>query len=114
MFKNRETLKRDKMKKVVIISCITAILLIGIYYYSNFTTSTDSPLNGEWRNIYMGKGSGILMDIIPVSSGYIAVGATKEDGQKWDGWILMVDKNGNKLWEKFYGSQEEDLFSRIV
>jgi hypothetical protein len=75
-----------------------------------------------WDKVYGGNDNDIGYDIVKASdNGYIVVGfAASNDGDvtghRWlaDGWILKIDNDGNKLWQKTYGGTFTDVFTSIV
>lgn len=47
--------------------------------------------------------------------GFIVVGMTSSFGAGgWDAYIVKLDANGNKLWEKTFGGTNDDLVGRVV
>ncbi|MBO9563930.1 MAG: BACON domain-containing protein [Niastella sp.] len=75
-----------------------------------------------WDKVYGGSDNDAGYDIVKASdNGYIVVGfAASNDGDvtghRWlaDGWILKIDNDGNKLWQKTYGGTFNDVFTSIV
>ena len=47
--------------------------------------------------------------------GFIVVGMTSSFGAGgWDAYIVKLDSNGNKFWEKTFGGTNDDLIGRVV
>lgn len=73
-----------------------------------------------WQN-HVGKGAPDMFSSIITTpdGGYIAAGRTfKTIPTPYDAtsdvWIVKVDKDGNKLWEKVYGGSDEDWANSII
>jgi hypothetical protein len=59
-----------------------------------------------WENIDVIRSLRILPD-----SGYIMVGFTNSKGNgAYDGWLMRTNKNGDTLWNFFFGGNDWDLF----
>lgn len=117
-----------------------AISKDGSYIISGFTSSTDGDVksnngdidfwvvnlseNGQflWEHTYGGTGFDVAYSMTEsVDGGYLVVGlTTSSDGDITvrkggfvDGWMLKIDKDGNKKWDKTVGGSgfESCLFS---
>jgi hypothetical protein len=75
----------------------------------------------EWKKTYGGSGKDIGRQIIETGDGYIIAGSTessdgdvaKSEGLS-DAWIIKIDKNGKKLFERTYGdSYTQAIYSFI-
>ncbi|QHT70335.1 T9SS type A sorting domain-containing protein [Rhodocytophaga rosea] len=84
----------------------------------------DSQGNLLWEKTYGGEGGDILRSAIETpDGGYLLAGNSFSDisgdksenslGQE-DYWVVSIDKNGNKLWDKRYGGNEADFLSNII
>ena len=64
----------------------------------------------QWENTYGGSGNDWVSCIIETSDGaYLIAGGTYSFGAgDKDIYLVKVDKNGNKIWQKTYGGSEED------
>jgi|GEM_PF-1053144 len=107
----------------------------GNYLFSGFTTSNNGDISGNhggydfwvgkisnsgkliWSKTYGGTQTDIAWDIEKIDnndffvSGYSASNHGDVSGNhgKYDTWIIKIDKNGNKKWQKcFGGSQNEE------
>lgn len=88
----------------------------------------------EWERSFGGdKGEG-LVDVFETPDGYLLTGTSTSDvsgdkthsirggtfntsmfSEDWaDYWIIKIDKNGNKLWDKAYGGNGKDILSRAI
>ena len=62
-----------------------------------------------WQKSYGGSGGDIAKSVVETDSGYSVAGITYSFSVlKSDVWILNLDTDGNVLWEKTYGSAEDE------
>jgi len=83
------------------------------YYNSKFCDGAIFKFNNrhkEWVKILKNHN---FSSIIEAKNGYIVVGSTKDDNN-FNGSIIKIDKNGNKIWEKTFGGKKDDEFASIV
>lgn len=87
----------------------------------------DSTGNKQWDKRFGGSGSDYLFSVIQTNDGGFMLGGESNSeisGDKteanWDTsgstddyWIVRIDMNGNKLWDKRYGGTKDDYFSSI-
>ena len=76
----------------------------------------DPEGNEIWRKFFGGKlwESVSDMNFLP-DSGVIFCGETNSAGSgKQDMWIVCLDANGNKRWERTYGGREEDRATALL
>jgi hypothetical protein len=53
--------------------------------------------------------------IIKADNGYIIAGYTESFGAgKRDAWVIKIDKNGNKIWDKTFGGRNFDTAKAII
>lgn len=80
-----------------------------------YLVKTDSVGNKEWQKIYQknksqaGLGISVLNDgnsLLTGSVETIVTGGVKD----FQGWLMKIDKQGNKVWETIYGSDRHDHF----
>jgi len=79
--------------------------------------SIDFPATVRWDKTYGGPGFEEAMDIRAVSGGgFVLAGYSSSWGAGTeDGWVLMLDGDGNVEWEKAYGSDQEwERFTSVV
>jgi hypothetical protein len=75
-----------------------------------------------WQKSLGGSGNDMFFDVLQTADGgYVAAGLTSSnDGDvsgshgDFDGWVLKVDGNGNKLWQTALGSAFTDQFYAIT
>lgn len=83
----------------------------------------DASGNKIWDKSFGGKDYDYLKSIIPASDGgYILGGYSNSiiSGDKtqsslggFDYWIIKIDENGNKLWDKRFGGNKSDYFTTM-
>jgi hypothetical protein len=87
-------------------------------YLDYWVIKTDSLGNMQWDAVYGGSGSEELMAMEPTSDGaYILAGISSSDSSEFksqnarsiDYWMVKIDENGNKLWDKALGGNQEDI-----
>ena len=76
----------------------------------------DKYGNKVWEKTYGGRGDDRAYDITPTKDGgFIVAGFTYSFGNgRKDIYILKIDKNGNKLWERTYGGRNSDIANSII
>ena len=76
---------------------------------------TDVQGNKAWEKIFGGKGNDVAFSVQQISNGgYILTGWTDSFGAgKNDVYLIQVDVNGNKVWEKTFGGEENDAASSV-
>ena len=70
----------------------------------------DSEGNEAWSKTFGGKSEDRATDIQAVGNeGWIVAGYTKSIGKgEGDAWLLRLDPEGNKLWDKTFGGRSRD------
>lgn len=77
-----------------------------------------------WDKIYGGSGNDILSKIIPTKDGgYVLAGCSFSDisetksqnsfNDTFDYWIIKINENGEKIWDKTYGGDSDDYLRSI-
>lgn len=81
-----------------------------------YIIKVDSKGNLDWSQTYGGKKDDEFYAITKVSNNYAICGYSESKGSgSKDFWLIMVDENGNKLWEHFYGgSNDEEAYDIIT
>ena len=68
-----------------------------------------------WQKNYGGNGVEGGAAVIKIESGFMVVGDTSSYGNgSHDVYLIKIDKNGNKIWEKTYGGSDLDFPSQII
>ena len=76
-------------------------------------------MNGDgsiaWQKTYGGAGDENLNIKQASDGGYLAAGYTKSYGAGGsDGWLLKLDNQGQIVWQKTYGGNEDDRFEDVI
>ncbi len=76
---------------------------------------TDAEGDTVWTRIFGGmQCDGLLSSKQTSDGGYISVGITDSFGDHDDeAWLLKTNANGNEIWSRTFGGEEEDSFSNI-
>lgn len=86
---------------------------------SGWVVRLNAKADELWRREFDGgrpEGTSGLTAIAELADGgYIVAGSTtvKSAGQ-YDGWVVRLDKDGKALWEKTFGSSEEDALFALT
>lgn len=84
---------------------------------------TDAQGKILWEKTYGGSGIDELRDIEILPDGYLLGGRTQSDKSglvsqesygDFDYWAVKVNKDGEKVWDKRYGSLTGDIFDSII
>ncbi|MET3129444.1 hypothetical protein ABID42_004568 [Arcicella rosea] len=69
-----------------------------------------------YKDIFLAANGGIgLRSIIPTSDGGFLLGATSiTNTGAIDFWLIKIDANGNKIWDKTFGGIAEDYLVKII
>ncbi len=107
------------MKKIIIGLVCVAILLLGsaaaLKYNGMKGDERRQTYDDEWNKKYEGMGYAGFYDVQPSQDGgFVLVGTTSKERFKYDAWIIKVDTNGNKIWEKAFGGKEGDKAWSVV
>ncbi|MCC6684671.1 MAG: T9SS type A sorting domain-containing protein [Bacteroidia bacterium] len=84
--------------------------------YSTVLIKLDSFLQPIWQTIDTGQGFMEPLELIQLSdSGFMVSGFGAVNYQvKKDGFITRYNKNGDRLWTKYYGDARQDFLCSIV
>lgn len=76
---------------------------------------TDANGNQQWRKMYGGTGDdGAYSVRKTLDKGYVLAGWTNSYGAgSYDAWVIKVDENGNKQWDKTFGGTSHEEASSI-
>ncbi len=74
-----------------------------------YIVKVDANGDEEWSQTYGGKKDDQFNAIIEYNGKYAITGYSESKGSgKKDYWFMMIDSEGNKLWEHFYGGKSDD------
>lgn len=80
-----------------------------------YVVKLDSKGNREWQSLYGSREVDEGMGIAKAADGYVIAGYTKgTKNYDSDVYLLKIDKKGNIVWEKKYGSRKDDKANAII
>ena len=85
-------------------------IVTGVIYGDVYVIKLDEKGNKIWEKTFGGKGDDVASSIQQTTDGgYIVAGETTSFGAgNNDVYIIKLDENGNKVWEKTFGGIEND------
>lgn len=94
---------------------IFTFLILQILFFTNIFAQTDD-FEIIWEKNYGGNFGEEAYSVIPtLDDCYLIAGYTNSKGVgNSDAWLVKIDKQGNKLWDKTYGEVEDDRALSIV
>jgi hypothetical protein len=97
---------------------------VGLHGYADFwVVKIDNNGNKIWDRNYGGDKQDELICIIQTSDGGFLLGGhswsdisgeKSENSLSWDFWILKIDADGNKVWDKTFGGDGSEFLSSII
>jgi len=113
------------LKRLFYLNILFSSLLFSCGNDDDNVTTPDSSFLGEkvWVKTFGGSSEEEATAIINANDGgYMVLGSTKSsDGDvtgktsnDLDYWLLKIDEDGNKIWDKTYGGSEQDKAHSIV
>ena len=105
--------------KMFCLSCVTFVLIT-----THYKAAAQAP-NIKWQKTLGGSGDDVLTDMqVTSDKGFIIAGysrsgvsATKSSGSynnTYDFWIIKLDSNGNKQWDRTYGGTDVDEAAAVI
>lgn len=77
--------------------------------------AVDANGNELWQKQYGGQSSEQATGLVKTDDGYTLLANTESFGKgKWDGWLLHVDKAGEKLWDTAVGGGDIEMMNDMV
>ncbi len=85
----------------------------------NFTHITAIKIDGNgskiWEKIYTSEFNQIAHDIISTKNGFTIIGNGEAPANgKWDMWLLHIDKQGERIWDKTFGGKDSDVGNALL
>ncbi len=69
----------------------------------------------QWQSLYGSRENDEGFGIAEAADGYVVAGYTKgTDNYDSDVYLIKIDKNGNIMWERKYGSSKDDRANAII
>lgn len=103
-------------------NCLPFVFLLSTYHMA-----LCQSLYKAWDYRYGGNEAEYLSRVAKTDNGFILIGSTPSGiggdktqpnwdatGQTSDFWIVEIDTNGNKLWDRRYGNTGQDYPRRII
>ena len=82
--------------------------------YAAYIVKTDPDGNVKWKSEFGGSGNDQFYSITQVDNGYVAAGYTESFNEFSDIYVVKVNLDGEKAWEKFYGGDETQDDARSI
>jgi WD40 repeat protein len=80
-----------------------------------YVLKLDKNGNKQWEKTFGGEDDDEANAVVQTpDGGYLIVGGTKSFGAGWDVYVLKLDKNGKKQWEKTFGGEYDDWANAVV
>ncbi|MCC5946116.1 MAG: hypothetical protein JJT94_14395 [Bernardetiaceae bacterium] len=74
----------------------------------------DGKGNVLWEKKYGSKASEAAHGVCKTQNGFAIIGHSESDGRgKWDMFVVSIDNEGNKIWEKSYGGADNEMGNAI-
>ena len=87
----------------------------GLNYTDVYVVKTDKNGKKLWEHSYGGRYDDEAFAVTAApDGGYVIAGRTKTRRNGYDLYLIKVDKNGNLVWERMYGNDEDDTARDIV
>jgi predicted secreted protein len=76
----------------------------------------DKDGNRVWEKTFGGKDWGYAYSVIESrEGGYLIAGGTESKGAGgYDAWLIRVDKDGNRVWEKTFGGKDSNRAYSVI
>ena len=69
----------------------------------------------KWQKSFGGSEDDKAYSILPTGDGYIVAGTTRSFGAGGhDAWVIRLDTNGNRQWQKSYGGSKDDEVRSVL
>lgn len=90
--------------------------------YDFWVVKLDAAGNKTWDKTYGGKGAEILTSLQQTPDGGYVLGGSSPSGGgdktgpgrgKWDYWVVKLDADGNKQWDKTLGGSDNDRLAAL-
>lgn len=83
--------------------------------YDVWIIKIDKNGNEIWNKTFNIKDIDKTTSLLETKDGYIIAGYTEpHEGDNCDIWIMKIDKNGNKIWNRMYGGSDWDQTESII
>ena len=125
LLKKRPVLKFSVPVLMIVTAMVLLSLTTAVTHSSADGTGEDAPII-DWAKSFGGHDSDTFTSVIAVSDGYVAVGYSFADSfgdDDWDGvtakgkndaTIVKFDTNGDVVWAKNFGGDDNDYFYSVT
>lgn len=81
-----------------------------------WVVKVDAQYNKQWDKTFGGENNETLQTAIPANNGgYLLAGLSSDSfGNEIDYWIIMVDDQGNKVWDKTFGGVGRNILRTAI
>ena len=80
-----------------------------------YVVKIDKDGTREWQSFYGSREADEGFGIVEAKDGYVIAGYTKgTNNYDSDVYLIKINKNGNVIWEKRYGSSKDDRANAII
>ena len=102
----------ERLAKFLLILAILSVLVSNLYAGVKLSVAKTKV----WQKTYGGSDHDVAEAIISTEDGgFIVAGWTKSFGNgKSDVYLIRIDKDGNKVWQKTYGGSNHDVAEAII
>jgi len=104
------------MKKYNLFLTITYLLFFVFTIFILPGTCSDSNISLVWDRVFGGKNDDYVKSLIQTTDGgYAVAGTTYSYGAGGrDFWVIKLDNEGNKVWDKTYGGSKCDCAESLI
>lgn len=87
---------------------------IGLLFVASLLVVTEA--SATFNQTFGGKEDDVAKSVVETEDGYLVAGKTKSftSHRDFDAYLIKIDKNGNKIWSKIYGGDDDDYATDIV
>ena len=92
-----------------------ALIIFNLLLVALLNAQTNAP-GLAWKKTFGGKKSEVAYDVIPTNDGQIVIvgTSTSAPAKKMDGIWLLLDQNGNKITQQYFGKEKEDVIKSVI
>jgi len=108
------------MRKITIAIMLSMLFIISTFAGAlHVKTNDDTQVNNEnvtWMKTYAKEDSVVYLTSTQQTDdgGYVVIGDIGKSLSDTDIWLVKIDENGNKLWDKTFGEEDTEEHSLVV
>ena len=86
----------------------------GTLFMASALFATETPITFD--KTFGGKEDDVARSVVKTDDGYLIAGKTKSftNDRDFDAYLIKIDKNGEKLWSKVYGGDDDEDANDII